>query len=72
VLRRQYKHEALVYNIFILSGQVCIMWDSVIVSVWGTSMNCEGKRNFGDDSRGGVSWKYQEVLERRKRAILSQ
>jgi hypothetical protein len=35
-------------------------------------MNCEGKQNFGNDSRDRVSQKYQEVLERQKKAILSQ
>jgi hypothetical protein len=48
------------------------MWEQVIASVWGTTMNCEGKRNFRNDSRGGVSQKYWEVSEKRKKAILSQ
>jgi hypothetical protein len=48
------------------------MWERVIVSVWGTTTNCEGKRNFGSNGRNGVSWKYQEVLERWKKVILLQ
>jgi hypothetical protein len=47
------------------------MWEQVIVNVWGTTMNCEGERNFGSDGRNRASRKYQEVLERQKKAILS-
>jgi hypothetical protein len=47
------------------------MWEQVIASVWGTTMNCEGKWNFGNDSRGRVSQKYWEVSEKQKKAILS-
>jgi hypothetical protein len=48
------------------------MWERVIVSVWGSTINCEGEWDSGSNGKGGVSQKYQEVLERQKKAILSQ
>jgi IS30 family transposase len=41
------------------------------VSVWGTTTNCEGERNFGSNGRNRVSRKYWEVSERQKKVILS-
>jgi hypothetical protein len=41
--------------------------------VWGVLLH--GVRRIGisgSDGRGGVSWKYREVLERRKKVILLQ
>jgi hypothetical protein len=48
------------------------MWDQVIASVWGTTMDCKGEWNFRNDGRGGVNQKHWEVSERWKRVILSQ
>jgi hypothetical protein len=48
------------------------MWEQVIAGMWGNTMNCEGEWNFRNDGRNGVSRKYWEVLERQKKAILSQ
>jgi hypothetical protein len=48
------------------------MWEQVIASVWGTTMNCEGERNSRSDGKGRVSRKYWEASERQKKAILSQ
>jgi hypothetical protein len=35
-------------------------------------MSCKGEWNSGNDSKGRVNQKYQEELERQKKAILSQ
>jgi hypothetical protein len=40
--------------------------------VGGTTTSCEGEWNSRNDGRGRVSWKYWEVLERQKKAILLQ
>jgi hypothetical protein len=67
VLGRQYKHEALVYNVSYHQDKSVSCGEQVIVSVGGTATSCEGKQNPGSDGKGGAGWKYWEVLERQKK-----